>query len=275
MKKIIAGLRPGRRPPWSLVQLAAAFIFVAAYAYAGMGQVLASWQTPASTFNRVNGIAFEGEYIWVKDKVCETGGVVKCTKSGSLIREILFPYSGWNDSYGLAFDGNFLWTIHHEPYIVERYDYYEKYTTNGSWVNGFRAHNYYAYFASNSLSWDGQYLWTDERRNNQSKPDAAKYTTTGTLVAKFAMPVAWKTASGYYNQQLWSGGPNNYIYGMNIGGTLVASFPAPGGSVRAVGFDGNYLWTADANTPQYIYKVDIDVVDVEPGSFGKIKGIYR
>jgi hypothetical protein len=42
-----------------------------------------------------------------------------------------------------------------------------------------------------------------------------------------------------------------------------------------VGFDGNYLWTADANRPQYIYKVDIDVVDVEPGSFGKIKGMFR
>jgi len=42
-----------------------------------------------------------------------------------------------------------------------------------------------------------------------------------------------------------------------------------------VGFDGEYLWTADANSPQYIYKVDIDVVDVAPGSFGKIKGIYR
>jgi hypothetical protein len=62
---------------------------------------------------------------------------------------------------------------------------------------------------------------------------------------------------------------------MNIAGGLVASFPAPGGSCKAVGFDGEYLWTADANTPQYIYKVDIDVVDVAPASFGKIKGMFR
>ncbi len=70
-------------------------------------------------------------------------------------------------------------------------------------------------------------------------------------------------------------GAGAYIYGMNIAGPLVGSFPVPGGPCRAVGFDGNYLWTADGNTPQYIYKVDIDGVDVEPGSFGKINGMYR
>jgi len=88
------------------------------------------------------------------------------------------------------------------------------------------------------------------------------------------MPSGWGTAGAYYNHQIWAGG-GAYVYGMVIGGALVASFPAPGGSVRAVGFDGEYLWTADANIPQYFYKVDIDVVDVEPDSFGKIKGIFR
>jgi hypothetical protein len=63
---------------------------------------------------------------------------------------------------------------------------------------------------------------------------------------------------------------------MNIGAsTYVASFAAPGGSCAAVGFDGEYLWTADRNTPQYIYKVDIDVVDVAPASVGKVKALYR
>jgi hypothetical protein len=91
------------------------------------------------------------------------------------------------------------------------------------------------------------------------------------------MPTYVATDAGYYHNQLWHAGPapGTYIFGSGIGGPLVASFGAPGGSCAAVGFDGEYLWTADRNTPQYIYKVDIDVVDVNPGSFGKIKGMFR
>jgi hypothetical protein len=90
------------------------------------------------------------------------------------------------------------------------------------------------------------------------------------------MGAPWNTAAGYYNQQLWAGGDDGYIYGMAIGAsTLAGSFAAPGGSCAAVGFDGEYLWTADKNMPQYIYKVDIDVVDVEPASVGKVKALFR
>jgi len=249
---------------------------LASAAYAGMGQILASWPAPASTFNRVNGIAFEGEYIWVKDRACEgSRSVVKCTKSGSIVKEIGFTENGWNDSYGLAFDGVYLWTVLHQPFGPVIYDNYDKYTTTGSYVNGFLAHMRIQFDPSNSVSWDGQYLWTDGRRKGQPVR-AEKYTTAGSLLGSFDMPQTWSTAAGYYNRQIWAGGPGNYVYGMStLGASVVASFPAPGGSCRAVGFDGEYLWTADANTPQYIYKVDIDVVDVEPGSFGKIKGMFR
>jgi hypothetical protein len=238
-------------------------------AYGSMGQVLASWRAPPNTLDYVNGVAFEGEYIWIKRITCESGGVVRCTKSGSVIKEIGLPDWHWGDSSGLAFDGEYLWTIHHQ-FQLPCEDYYAKYTTNGSRVSFFSIHGQPYYF-SQSVSWDGQYLWTDERRRPVK---AGKYTTAGSLLGTFAMPTGWGTAGAYYNHQIWAGA-GAYVYGMVIGGALVASFPAPGGSCRAVGFDGEYLWTADANTPQYIYKVDIDVVDVEPGSFGKIKGIYR
>jgi hypothetical protein len=245
---------------------------LAATAYAAMGQILASWPSPKypNTIT-VNGIAFEGDYIWLKNDSCEETGVLKCTKMGSLVKEIAFPFWHWNDSSGLAYDGEYLWTIHHQ-FQWPRWDFYTKYTTNGSTVSYFQIHGYPLYGSSQSVSWDGQYLWTDERL---STVKAGKYTTAGSLLGTFAMPPGWGTAGAYYNHQIWAGGNNNYIYGMNIAGALVGSFPAPGGSVRAVGFDGEYLWTGDANKPQYFYKVDIDVVDVEPGSFGKIKGIYR
>jgi len=125
------------------------------------------------------------------------------------------------------------------------------------------------------FSWDGEYLWTDERLAGK-ETKAGKYTTAGSLVGTFAVPQVWRTDAAYYNNQLWTSGLDNYVYGMNIGGsTFVASFAAPGGSCYGVAFDGEYLWTADGNKPQYIYKVDIEVVGVAPASAGKIKALYR
>jgi hypothetical protein len=242
--------------------------------YAGMGQIIASWQGPGP-YNRVNGIAFEGEYIWLNNEAGERKGVFKCTKTGSVIKEMGFPYHGWGPAYALAFDGVYLWTIFHQPVGTNKYDHYVKYTTAGSEAGAFVAHSEILYWSSVSVSWDGQYLWTDERRKGVDKK-AGKYTTAGTLVGTFAVPQVWRTDAAYYNNQLWTASLDNYVYGMNIGGsTFVASFAAPGGSCYAVGFDGEYLWTADRNEPQYIYKVDIEVVDVNPDSLGKIKSLYR
>ncbi len=256
-----------------ILTLTVAVLFAAAV-YAGMGDVLASWPAPLKNM-LANGITFEGEYIWLKNWSCEFGGVVKCTKSGSVVKEIGFPFRGTAESNALAFDGTYLWTIYFPLPGPVRYDYYVKYTTTGSEAGHFVAHPLPGYYRSVSISWDGEYLWTDETLSGK-ETNAGKYTTAGSLVGTFAVPQVWRTDAAYYNNQLWTGGPNNYVYGMNVGSsTFVASFPAPGASCYAVGFDGEYLWTADRNTPQYIYKVDIDVVGVAPASAGRIKALYR
>ena len=249
-------------------------VLLAPVAYAGMGDVLTSWRAPPPNM-LANGIAFEGDYIWLKNFSCGFGGVMKCTTSGSVVKEIGFPFRGTAESNGLAFDGTYLWTIYFPLPGPVRYDYYVKYTTTGSEAGHFVAHPLPGYYRSVSVSWDGEYLWTDERLSGKDTK-AGKYTTAGTLVGTFAVPQVWRTDAAYYNNQLWTASPDNYVYGMNIGAsTFVASFPAPGGSCYAVGFDGEYLWTADRNKPQYIYKVDIVVVDVNPDSLGKIKSLYR
>lgn len=255
-----------------VVALAALAALFGAAADAYLGEVLASWQAPG-TYGVINGLAFQGEYIWLNNGAGESKGVFKCTKAGSVIKEMGFPYHGWGPALALAYDGEYLWTIFHQPVGIPKYDCYAKYTTNGSYAGGFGLHQGQSGF-SISVSWDGQYLWTDERIYTPTK--AGKYTINGTLVGTFAVPQVWRTDTGYYNNQLWTGSSNNYVYGMNVGAsTWVASFAAPGGSCRAVGFDGEYLWTADGNTPQYIYKLDIDVVDVAPASVGKVKALYR
>ncbi|NIT36716.1 MAG: hypothetical protein GTN49_09475 [candidate division Zixibacteria bacterium] len=250
-------------------------VLFAAAVYAGMGDVLTSWPAPGE-HTGINGIAFEGDYIWLKDRDCEFGSVMKCNTSGSVVKEIGFPYHGSGPSNGLAFDGTYLWTIYFPLPGPVRRDHYVKYTTAGSEAGGFAVHPDVVYWPSVSVSWDGQYLWTDERPKGVDKK-AGKYTTAGSLLGTFSVPGKWGTDAAYYNDQLWYGTsyPYDTVFGGVIGGDVVASFPAPGGSSYAVGFDGEYLWTADRNKPQYIYKVDIEVVGVAPASLGKVKALFR
>ncbi len=253
------------------LKLAAATI-LAATAYAAMGDVLTSWPVPSLPYPRINGIAVEGEYIWLKDEYSEYEDkrVLKCTKGGSLVDRINFPYPAPSVySYGVTFDGLYLWTIYREWHAPGPFDSHRKYTTTGSYAGGFLEQGLYHW--SVGIAWDGGYLWTDGGRFKSQ----LKYTTAGTLVATFPMTVGVGSDMAYYKRQLWYYGGGGLVYGVTLNGSVVASFPAPSGSCAAVGFDGGYLWTADRNKPQYIYKVDIEVVGVAPASVGKVKALFR
>jgi hypothetical protein len=246
--------------------------FFAAIANAGMGDVLTSWPVPSLTYPRVNGIAVEGEYIWLKDEDSAYEGkrVLKCTKAGSTVDRINFPYPAPSVySYGMTFDGLYLWTIYQEWHAPVPFDSHRKYTTTGSYAGGFGES--LLYYWSVGIAWDGEYIWTDGGRFKSQ----LKYTTAGTLVATFPMTVDVCSDMAYYKRQLWYYGGWGLVYGVTLNGSVVASFPAPSGSCRAVGFDGEYLWTADGNRPQYIYKVDIEVMGVTPASLGKVKALFR
>jgi hypothetical protein len=253
-----------------------AFAVLAALAasasYGALGEVLASWEVPL--YSDMNGITFEGEYIWLKYKIPqgEDKRVLKCTKTGSIVSRIALPYPPpVFYSRGLAFDGEYLWTVY-EYWHIPYYDSFRKYTTTGSYAGGFAIHVNYGP-QSEAVAWDGQYLYTDETSPRPYR--IGKYTTAGTLVATFPMTVGVGSDMAYYKRQLWYYGGGGLVYGVTLNGSVVASFAAPGGSCAGTAFDGEYLWTADRNTPQYIYKVDIDVVDVAPASVGRVKAIFR
>ncbi len=252
----------------SILTITLAALFGAA-ADAYLGEVLASWQTPWP-HRGVNGIAYDGEYIWVKNTNSREGWVFKCTTTGSVVTEIAFPYPAPTIySYGLAFDGEYLWTVYQHYVGPYDEDYYRKYTTTGSYAGGFGQSE--AYFGSLGIAWDGEYLYTDETLTCRNQ---FKYTTAGSLVATFPMPFRVRSDMAYYKRQLWYCNAH-LIYGVTLNGSVVASFQPPGGSCAGTAFDGEYLWTVDKNTPQYIYKVDIDVVDVAPASAGRVKALFR
>jgi hypothetical protein len=226
-------------------------LLIAVPTYAAFGDVVSSFSAPPSS---LLGLAWDGAYLWFAG---QPGTVfLRTTTNGSIVGSFKI---GGSYSYirALTFDGEYLWYSSHrlgESYI------YARITTNGSWVSAFGAG-----WLGPGVTWESPCLWCGP----------AKFTTAGSLVASFNPPFKLATDLGWYGHKLWVGGPGNYMYNVTTNGSVVASFAVPaGGEAAGTAFDGQYLWLAN-DTNKWVYQVDIDVVGMNPGSFGKIKGLYR
>jgi hypothetical protein len=226
---------------------------VAAPALAGMGDVISSFRMPVPANT---GLAWDGQYLWA----CQGSltSMYCITTGGSLVSSFRMSPTPYGYFYGATYDGQYLWAC--ESQTGRRKTFFSRFTTAGSLVGGFEKN----YESSAGMAWEPGYLWHHR----------FKYTTAGLLVASFAQPffpkdLAW---DGHY---LWAGGNGVYMTKLTTTGSIVTSFLVPGGgSATGATFDGNYLWLVNGG-PDWAYQIDIDVKGVNPGSFGKIKGLFR
>lgn len=235
------------------LKIAVILLLLAGAAYGGFGEVVSSFPIPPKTGTR--GLAWDGPYLWF------CGGTyprfVKTTTTGSVVSSFEFGTVP-SDYVGLTFDGLYLWFS--EPDRTGGY-WYSRLTTTGSRVSYF-----FEGYAGPGLAWEPPaYLWAGHY----------KVTTTGSTVATFKPPFPLDGDLAWYGHYLWTGGGNRYYYQMTTKGSVVASFPVPGGAgAGGTTFNGDYIWLVGAGN-DWVYQVDIDVQGVNPGSFGKIKGLYR
>jgi hypothetical protein len=222
---------------------------------AGFGEVVSSFPVPAKTGTR--GLAWDGNYLWFCGG--PYGTLVKTTTTGSVVSSFVFgQYPDENE--GLTYDGVYLWVSY--PYLGPGGGYkYARLTTTGSCVRELHTGSF-----EQGLAWEPpRYLWAGP----------FKVTTTGSFVGSFKPPFYLGSDLAWYGHYLWNGGPKDRVYQISTHGSVIASFPVPGGAAATgMTFDGNYLWLVNP-TAGYVYRVDIDVVGMNPGSFGKIKGLYR
>lgn len=219
---------------------------------AGFGDVVSSFPVPANTGMR--GLAWDGNYLWFCGGPYAT--FKKVNTMGSVVSS--FTYGQRPTDYrGLTYDGEYLWFS--DPQIGGGYEYHRR-TTTGSYVSRFVAG------FEPGLAWEPpSYLWVGH----------IKVTTTGSWVSSFVPPLGFQGDLAWYGHYLWLGGGNRYYYQFTTKGSIVASFPVPGGGgAGGTAFDGNYIWMVNP-TADYVYQVDIDVVDVNPGSMGKVKALFR
>jgi hypothetical protein len=215
--------------------------------FGAFGDVVSSFRMPPIT-NYCEGLAWDGEYLWSSGS--PTVYFVRLTTYGSVVSSFRIGGGEYGYSEGATWDGAYLWFSWHlfgRPATVTRV------TTTGSYVSDFRTD----ITRIAGLAWENDGIWCYK----------TKYTTTGSVITSFKMmgdvlDMAW---DGHY---LWSGNKQ-----LTTTGSLVQSFRLPAtGFPRGTTFDGNYLWIG---LERWAYQIDIDVVGLNPGSFGKIKGLYR
>jgi hypothetical protein len=198
--------------------------------------------------NYCEGLAWDGEYLWSCGS--PTVHFVRLTTNGSVVSSFRNAGGEYGYSEGATWDGAYLWYSSH---LFGREATVSRVTTTGSGVSFFRTD----VTRTAGLAWENDGIWCYKR----------KYTPAWSIISSFKSPVdvgdmAW---DGHY---LWSGNKQ-----LTTTGSFLQSFGLPAtGYPHGTTFDGNYLWI---DLYGWAYQIDIDVVGVNPGSFGKIKALYR
>ena len=236
--------------------LGAAFLLVgtvgAVLSFGGFGDVVSSF--PHSGTTGTSGFGWVGTFLWFAGQ--PASHFIRTTSTGSFAGSFNLAPS-YTYIRGLTFDGEYLWYSWWN--LTWGYSYH-RITTTGSSVSRFGGLPF-----GPGVTWESPYLWCGP----------AKFTTGGSFVASFNPPFKLGTDLGWYGHKLWVGGPGNRMYNVTTTGSVAASFPVPdGGKAAGTTFGGQYLWLIN-DTNDWVYQIDIDVVGVHSGSWGKIQALYR
>lgn len=236
----------------TLVKVIVAVFILANPLWAGFGSVVASFHMPITL--SYYALTWDGSYLWT----CGYSSSIfaRVTTTGSLVSSFSLIQSPPKFFEGAAFDGQYLWS----GMVQTDHGYFDRYTTSGSHVSGFSTNNPHV-----GMTWNGVHLLLGNR----------KYTTTGSFVSSFPYPSRGLSDMAWYHGYIWSGSNTAYVYQATENGAVVGSFVGPNNhGISGLTFDGQYLW-AMGSPVGWCYKIDIDVVDVEPGSLGRVKSVYR
>lgn len=229
-------------------------IALAASVYAAIGDVISSFPFPVP-LGGCEAVTWDGNYLWATG---EGPNRFFCINTlGSVVTSFRLTPASYGYYYGAAFDGQYLWVTWCNEYFRTSF---LRYTTAGSYVGGFDVN----YAAHCGLTYENGYLWHGRR----------KLTTTGSIVASLPANLPLGGGLAWDGHYLWGSGSATHLYQISTTGSIINSFLGPNGYAgTGLTFDGNYLWLAGSY--HYFYQIDIGVVAVEPGSMGKIKGLYR
>jgi transglutaminase-like putative cysteine protease len=197
----------------------------------------------ASPFECPQGLAFDGQHIWVADRksdmLYQTDAV-----SGSLVDSI--PAPGYVPR-GLAWDGSRIWCVDAEEELV--------FAINPS-TRIIEKSIHCPVSRPMGLAWDGQYLWLAADRHEKLLQISAE---DGTTISSVPAPTRNACGLTYDGTYLWvTDRYKDMIYMVTPEhGQVVVCFEAPGPHAWGLAWDGTHLWNVDYQSDR-VYRVVVD-----------------
>lgn len=201
------------------------------------------------------GLAFDGQYLWIAD--FDTDRAYQVDPATCLaVRSIPLP-GGYPT--GLAWDGTYLWHADGTNQRIYQID-----PADGTVVTSFPSSGNFPV----GLAWDGLHLWNSDTDCNLFPcfPDEIHELTTSGSVVRTAPGLGdFPTGLAFDGRYLWhSDNSTDAIYKIDpVDLAVVDFFASPGDFPNDLAWDGRYLWVVDNGTDfLYQYDVGISVTDV-------------
>lgn len=243
----------------------AAVTISAAPALGGVGDVLASFPSPAQ---RPTTMTWADGNLYV---FCDAPpyNIWKVKPSnGSVLGSFRFA-RGAGDTAGIAHDGKYFWVANGAENVI----YSVKW--GGGVVSSFKA----TWNVGEGLACSDFHIWGTEEGGEwnfklyQMRRDG-RVLRSYSLYYQMFDPV-WD------GQYIWVPDYDNIVKLYRIAcmdiveGSVVTTFRTPADEARGMAFDGTYLWLSTMADNGRIWKIDRGHVAVQPASLGRVKALYR
>jgi len=254
-----------------------ALALTAGAAYAVLGQIVASWPSPANSpiaAARPNNSAYFWLYcntspyrIWHVH--ADTGSIYSSYVSPftSRTRGLTYNYGGGG---GLP-SGSYLWIGNYSTDRIYRCSY----STGSIYASIPANHDMYGGLAVMATADGGR--GPTHMLSSDSSPAMTwrQSLTSGSIYNSFATTGVYDIAWDWRNKLVWHRSGTR-IYGRTTTGSVVASFSFTKGPALAFSYFGQYLWLGSTTGYHRIFKIHCPInVSVTPTSVGKVKAIFK
>jgi hypothetical protein len=244
-------------------------LLAAVSAFGYLGQVIASYPSPAGT--NMRGLAMAAGVLYVADSNSPAIIYRVNPSTGSTYDWYTLPFSGNPSGLAYTSSGNYLWVgVPGNDYV------YRCNASSGSLISSWSA-GHEPYGLAPVATGDGgsgatQLFTTD----NSPARFYRHYLSNGSIISSVTITSsAYDCAYDWRNSLLWIG-TTTYLYGYTMSGTVTGSFASPATNPRGLAYYGAYLYVGcTSNGRIYVVHCPANFVGVRPSSMGRVKAFYR
>jgi hypothetical protein len=245
-------------------------ILAAASAFGYLGQVIASYASPAGTNTR--GLAMASGVLFVSDSNSPAIIYRINPSSGTTSSWYNLPFTGSPSGLAYTSSGDYLWvSIPSNDYV------YRCNAVTGSLYGSWSAGHNPAGLAPLGTGDGGSGATQIFTSDNGPARFWRHYLSNGSLISTVTISngADYDCAYDWRNSLLWVG-TATYLYGYTMSGTLTGSFASPAANPRGLAYYGAYLYVGcTSNGRIYVVHCPSGFVGVTASSMSRVKSLYR